>query len=66
MKRDRFAVGLLTEDGGEEGQEEAQKGLEVVEAEVEVEDKTWVNQSELKLLKPKEINKCRKGLKAYL
>lgn len=61
MKRDRFAVGLLTEDGGEEGQEEAQEGLEVVEAEVEVEDqyKTWVNQSELKLLKPKEINKCR-------
>lgn len=61
MKRDRFAVELPTEDGGEEGHDEAQGGLEVVEAEVEVKDqyKTWVNQSELKLLEPKAINKCR-------
>lgn len=61
MKRDRFAVELPTEDGGGEGQEEAQEGLEVVEAEVEIEDQytTWVNQSELKLFELKAINKCR-------
>lgn len=38
MKRDRFAVELPTEHGGREGQghDEAQEGLEVVEAEVEI------------------------------
>lgn len=61
MKKDQFAVGLPTGDGGEEGQEEAQEGLEVDEPEVEVDDqyKTWVNRSEQKLLEPKGIDECR-------
>lgn len=65
MKRDRFAVELPTEDGGREGEgqghDEAQEGLEVVEAEAEIEDQytTWVKQLELKLFELKAINKCR-------
>lgn len=50
MMRDRFAVGLAIGDGGEEGQEEAQEGLEVAEVEVEDQYKTLVNRSEQKLL----------------
>lgn len=50
MTRDRFAAGLAIGDGGEEGQEEAQEGLEVAEVEVENQYKTLVNRSEQKLL----------------
>uniref|UniRef100_K1QDH6 Uncharacterized protein n=1 Tax=Magallana gigas TaxID=29159 RepID=K1QDH6_MAGGI len=50
MTRDRFAVGLAIGDGGEEGQEEAQEGLEVAEVEVKDQYKTLVNRSEQKLL----------------